>query len=107
VPIDSPESLATARGNNKDKVVISYFTAEWCGPCKMVAPEVEKVSEGDDVCVCKVDIDKNGDIAESYNIQAVPTFVFSVGDVEAGRVQGANMRLVKELLEKCKDKTPS
>ncbi len=58
-------------GNN---VVVLDFWAEWCGPCRQFAPIFERVSEEHpDVVFGKVDIDKENNVAMTFNIQAVPT----------------------------------
>lgn len=62
---------------NADKPVLVDFTAAWCGPCKMMAPELKKFagSHTDTVRVLKLDIDKNPVIASKYEIQGVPTLI--------------------------------
>ena len=50
------------------------FYAEWCGPCKMLAPVLESIS--DKINVVKVDIDKLPKLTEEYRIMSVPTFIF-------------------------------
>jgi len=62
---------------NSEKPVLVDFSAEWCGPCKMMAPILkEVVSEiGDVATVIKVDVDKNQEASLKYGIQAVPTLV--------------------------------
>jgi len=61
-----------------DNLVIVDFYATWCGPCKMISPELEKMasSEFTDVMFLKVDVDENEDIAAEYNVTAMPTFIF-------------------------------
>ncbi len=69
---------------NEDKPVLVDFFAEWCGPCKSMAPELKKFAETnkDFVRVLKVDIDKNRPTAEQFNIQGVPTLIlFKKGKV--------------------------
>ena len=68
---------------NDEKPVLVDFHAEWCGPCKMMAPELKRFAESHkDVRVLKVDIDKNRATAEHFNIQGVPTLIlFKKGKV--------------------------
>ncbi len=62
---------------NDDKPVLVDFHAEWCGPCKMMAPELQRFAQSnkDAVRVIKVDIDKNQPTANHYQIQGVPTLI--------------------------------
>lgn len=68
---------------NSDKVVIVDFFANWCGPCKMLTPILEELSDSmEDVEFAKVDIDQSLDIAREYNISSVPTMmIFKNGEV--------------------------
>lgn len=67
-----------------DKPVLVDFFAEWCGPCKTMAPILKQAKDalGDAVTVIKVDVDRNPDAARQYNVQGVPTLVlFQAGQV--------------------------
>ena len=61
---------------NSDKVVLLDFFAEWCGPCKMIAPYVEQVAEERaDITVCKIDVDEQPALAAQFGITSIPTLV--------------------------------
>ena len=68
---------------NDEKPVLVDFSAEWCGPCKMMAPELKRfANENKNIRVLKVDIDKNPASANEFNIQGVPTLIlFKKGKV--------------------------
>ena len=61
-----------------DKPVVVDFWATWCGPCRMVAPEMEKLQAkyGDSVQVVKVDVDANPVLSQAFNIMSIPTIAF-------------------------------
>ena len=67
----------------KDKVLVDFY-AEWCGPCKMLAPNLEKL----DYNILKVDVDKFQDLAISYGVMSVPTLILFKGGKEINKSIG-------------------
>ena len=86
--------------NNNKKVVVDLW-APWCGPCKMLGPVVEKVSnEVSDTVFYKVNIDDNEDIAYTYNVEAIPTLlVFENGALKDRSVGFVQENRIKELVK--------
>ena len=65
------------------------FYADWCGPCKMIAPIIEEIAaERDDIKVGKVNVDTDPQIAIKYNVQSIPTIIIFKNGIEASRIIG-------------------
>lgn len=85
--------------SQKDKPVLVDFWASWCGPCKMVAPELEAVGqeyEGKAV-VMKVNVDEQQQLASNYNVMGIPTLLLFKDGVEVERIVGYRPR--KDLMD--------
>lgn len=68
-----------------DKPVLVDFSAEWCGPCKMMPPVLSELKKklGDHVTILKLDIDRNPNVAVAYHVQSVPTLIlFQKGKIK-------------------------
>ena len=85
---------------NSETPTLVDFYADWCGPCKMMAPVIDQLASEmtGKVRVLKVDVDKNQKAASAYNIQGVPTFIlFKKGKIvwqQAGGVAGHTLKSI-------------
>ena len=66
-----------------------YFSAEWCGPCKMVGPVMEEL-KAEGYNVQKIDVDSNQELSQQFAVRNIPTVVLTVDGVDSGRKVGAN-----------------
>ena len=86
---------------DKECHLLFYFTAKWCGQCQKIKPLLQKLSEGADSTkleIYMVDIDKNDDLANEFNIKSVPTFYLYHKNNLKGETTGADINKVQELL---------
>eukprot|EP00741_Cyanophora_paradoxa_P006788 tig00001041_g6565.t1 len=82
-----------------NKVVIVDFYADWCGPCKMIAPRVEELAQKNpNVCFIKVNVDELDKLAESHGISAMPTFLSFVDGKRKGEAVGAALPKIEQLV---------
>lgn len=76
----------------KDKVLVDLY-ADWCGPCKMLAPTIEQIAiEREDILVAKVNVDDSPAIAIMNDVKNIPTVIAFVNGVEKGRIIGVKTK---------------
>jgi thioredoxin 1 len=81
VPVEGPDHLEDIVGQRS--IVLVDFHAEWCGPCKLLEPTIEKIADETPATVAKVDIDACQEIAAEHSIRSVPTLLlFANGQIQ-------------------------
>jgi thioredoxin 1 len=87
---------------NSKKPVVVDFWAEWCSPCKMIAPALDELANelGDKITIVKLNIDENPGVPQRYGVRGVPTLmIFSQGQVAATKVGALPKSKIKEWIE--------
>ncbi len=90
-PVEITDSVFEESVLRSDKPVLVDFWAPWCGPCRMVAPIVEELSEEYEgkMTFAKLNTDENGEVPQKYQILGIPTLIIFKDGEEAARIVGA------------------
>lgn len=87
-----------------EKPVLIDFSANWCGPCKMLAPILKQVKDslGERVAIFKIDVDKNQELASKYQVRGVPTMILFQNGKQLWRQSGVLTKdeIIKTIVEK-------
>ncbi len=80
--------------HNENKLVLVDFWAEWCAPCKMLAPILEEISKDleEKILICKVNLDENQDLASEFSIKSIPTLLL----FENGKLKDTKVGLLSK-----------
>ena len=83
------------------KLVLVDFWAEWCGPCKQIAPTLEELAEkySENLSVCKVDVDSNRELALQYNVRSIPSLmIFKNGEMVDSLIGAVSLEELEDLV---------
>ena len=74
---------------NRNGLALVDFYADWCGPCKMVAPVIQEIAEErQDIAVGKINVDESYELAAKYNVSSIPTIILFKNGEEINRIVG-------------------
>ena len=97
--IESSDDFKTQLQSAKDSLVIVDFYADWCGPCKNIAPYVAELAEKHpDVKFLKVNVDKNRDVMTSEGVMSLPTFIAYKNNEKKSKFTGADRARLDDLI---------
>lgn len=98
------EELEAAIGDRNTPMIVDFF-ATWCGPCVMLAKELEQVAEqlGDAVKIVKVDVDENSQLASALRIEGLPTIIFIPKDNEKPALRTEGLLPAQQIIEIVKE----
>lgn len=98
--------MAIINGNKNDfkelinnKVIVDFY-ADWCGPCKMLSPVLEKISEEENIDIVKINVDNEQELAREYGIMSIPTLIVFENGKEINKNIGlCSKQDIKEMIK--------
>lgn len=86
--------------NNSGKVLVDFY-ADWCGPCKMIAPIIEEIAnEHSEITVGKINVDNSPELAIQFNVSSIPTLIlFENGSVSALKIGYADKQSILDMIK--------
>ena len=100
--ISSAEMFDRLVSESDGKLIVVDFSASWCMPCKLIAPVFEEMASSDgefaNVIFMKIDVDEVPELAERFQVQAMPTFLFMKANDEVDRFSGASVEKLKQTI---------
>jgi thioredoxin 1 len=85
----------------QSKLVLVDFWAEWCGPCKQIAPTLEELADkySESLSVCKVDVDSSRELALQYNVRSIPSLIiFKNGEMVDSLIGAVSLEELEDLV---------
>ena len=86
---------------NSTLPILVDFWAEWCGPCKQIAPTLEELADkySENLSVCKVDVDTNRELALQYNVRSIPSLmIFKNGEMADSLIGAVSLEELEDLV---------
>ncbi|XP_065184627.1 thioredoxin-like protein 1 [Sycon ciliatum] len=98
--VESPADFQAKVTAADSKLIVVDFFANWCGPCRQIAPAYEELSnQYPNVLFLKVNVDENEEVAALFSVSAMPTFIFMRSGARVGQVRGANRPALEAMLQ--------
>jgi thioredoxin 1 len=84
------------------EIVLKDYYADWCAPCKIMSPIVDKIGvDNPNIKIEKVNVDENQEEVDRYSIQSMPTFIIFKDGIEFSRTVGADKKALEKAVQEC------